>query len=85
MEIRFDSINVYMIEKSSGIFVGPNIQYGWRTQQKENVGLGKVIGEGNILTQNINVIHDEDMVDMPIKKEAAKESKKANGIGQGES
>ncbi|MGP4077122.1 hypothetical protein [Halobacillus sp. K22] len=81
MEIQFDCINVNQIKMSSGIFVGPNSQNNWSAHQKENSALGTIVGNGNVVHQNINVIHDEDMVDMPIKQETTKSS---NGKGQGE-
>lgn len=66
MNIKFDSIYANSIKMSSGIFVGHNTQDGWRSQVKENSALGTVVGTSNVIHHNVNVIHDEDMVDTPI-------------------
>ncbi|MFZ0370207.1 MAG: hypothetical protein WAM07_11505 [Halobacillus sp.] len=81
MKVHFDCINVNQIKMSSGIFVGSNSQNNWSSHQKENSALGTIVGNGNVVHQNINVIHDEDMVDMPIKEETIK---KSNGKGYGD-
>ncbi|WP_281974499.1 hypothetical protein [Halobacillus litoralis] len=71
-----------VLKNNSGIFVGPNTQNQWDTHEKHNAALGTVVGEANILAYNINVIHDEDMVDMPIRKEnGGSKHKKENGGG----
>ncbi|WP_394218155.1 hypothetical protein [Halobacillus trueperi] len=63
---------------NSGIFVGPNTQTHWESQEKQNSALGTVVGDGNIISYNVNVIHDNDEIDMPITK-MARPSKKENG------
>lgn len=82
MEIRFDSIYVNEISMSSGIFVGPNTQNGWSCHQKENSALGTVVGDENLICHNVNVIHDEDLMDMPIKNTTIKEKVNKDGKGQ---
>lgn len=63
---------------NSGIFVGPNTQTHWESQEKQNAALGTVVGDGNIISYNVNVIHDNDEIDMPITK-TARPSEKENG------
>ncbi|MBD0379819.1 hypothetical protein [Paenibacillus sedimenti] len=66
--IQFDSINVYSIENSSGIFIGTNMQVNWSASGKENSGLGSVSGEYNVVTHNMNTVYDNDIIDAPYTK-----------------
>ncbi|MCA0972488.1 hypothetical protein LCM20_17975 [Halobacillus litoralis] len=77
MNVQFDSINVNSIHMNSGVFVGSNSQDGWSASMKENSALGTVVGTGNVIHHNVNVIHDEDMIDTPIMTE-----QKTGGKGQ---
>lgn len=61
---------------NSGIFIGPNTQTHWESQEKQNAALGTVVGHGNIISYNINIVHDNDLVDMPITKNAGTGTKK---------
>lgn len=66
---------------NSGIFIGPNTQTHWESQEKQNAALGTVVGDGNIMSYNVNIIYDNDLVDMPITKNARSETKKKeNGV-----
>lgn len=67
MNIVFGSININNVSENAGVFVGSNIQVNWKSQTKGNSAMGTVIGERNILSENINVIYDNDGIDMPIK------------------
>ncbi|WLD93298.1 hypothetical protein [Alkalihalobacillus sp. AL-G] len=75
MKVQFDTIQIHNISANSGVFNGENSQNRWTTQCKENSGLGAVIGDGNILMNNINVIHDNDIVDMPVQNTTKKAEK----------
>ncbi|TCJ05216.1 hypothetical protein [Cytobacillus praedii] len=66
MKIVFDSISITSISQNSGVFTGSNIQLNWHSQTKENSAMGKVIGDFNHLMNNINVVYDNDLIDMPI-------------------
>ncbi|SFK16201.1 hypothetical protein SAMN04487936_10878 [Halobacillus dabanensis] len=61
---------------NSGIFIGPNTQTHWESQEKQNTALGTVVGDGNIISYNINIVHDNDLIDMPVTKHAGAETKK---------
>jgi hypothetical protein len=66
--IQFDSIHVNAISDGSGIFIGTNTQVYWTTSGKSNSGLGEVSGENNYVVNNINTVHDNDIIDAPYTK-----------------
>jgi hypothetical protein len=59
---------VNVIENSSGIFVGTNLQTGWSSYNKSNSGLGNVSGDFCRVSYNVNVVYDNDLIDMPVRK-----------------
>lgn len=67
IHILLDKIEVMSIMNCSGIFTGENMQANWKTYQKTNMGFGFVAGAYNDSDSNLNIVHDPDMVDMPIK------------------
>ncbi|MGP4081361.1 hypothetical protein ACTWQL_15760 [Pseudalkalibacillus sp. R45] len=80
MNIIFDTININNLSDNSGVFNGENTQTHWTTQKKENYGLGTAIGENNLFFQNINVVYDNDLIDMPIRNyQYQSEDKKGKG------
>jgi len=83
MKIVFDSISINSISQNSGVFTGSNIQLNWQSLTKENSAMGTVIGDFNHLMNNINVVYDNDLIDMPIITEPNNlnhsDEKKGNG------
>ncbi|QFT88589.1 hypothetical protein FIU87_08040 [Bacillus sp. THAF10] len=67
IHILLDKIEVMTIMNNSGIFTGDNLQANWRTYQKTNMGFGLVVGEDNHSNSNVNIVHDPDVMDMPIR------------------
>ncbi|KGP74147.1 hypothetical protein [Pontibacillus yanchengensis] len=67
MHIQFDSININNMEMNSGVFTGSNYQANWSTNFKMNNGIGLVVGNGNVIAHNLNIVDDNDIVDTPIK------------------
>jgi len=65
--IQFDSIKVNHLEKNCGIFVGTNQQNGWSTSFSNKAGFGTVSGHLNRVSKNINIFHDHDIIDTPIR------------------
>ncbi|WP_085524353.1 hypothetical protein [Tuberibacillus sp. Marseille-P3662] len=63
--IHFDSINVNVIDTTSGIFTGTNHQMNWRTQSKTNSGFGTVEGQNNVIIKPVNTVIDPDTTDNP--------------------
>ena len=63
IHVQFDRVNVMMIHSSSGVFVGENRQWNWRTNLKTNAGFGVVAGEYNQSIQNRNIVIDDDLMD----------------------
>ncbi|RBW69107.1 hypothetical protein [Bacillus taeanensis] len=82
MSIQFDSIQINYIHANSGFFVGENTQVNWKTQYKENNALGEVIGDQNILIQNVNVVYDNDIIDTPIENISYGEEQKIDEKGK---
>jgi len=56
------------IGQSAGIFVGQNLQYGWRSSLKTNQSSSRVAGDGNCLYNEQNTIQDQDMLDTWVQK-----------------
>ena len=65
--IQFDSIKVNYLEKNCGIFVGTNQQNYWCTSFSDKAGFGIVSGYFNRVSKNINLFHDHDLIDTPIR------------------
>lgn len=63
--VIFESINVNSINTLSGIFIGDNSQWYWKSQSKSNSAFGSVHGEGNILLNPLNIVIDPDQIDNP--------------------
>jgi hypothetical protein len=61
--VRFDSIDVNVIENSSGIFIGSNQQNYWNSASKSNLSIGDVSGGNNLFLYNINILFDNDFID----------------------
>lgn len=66
VRIEFNNINVNSIESSSGVFIGPNVQWGWSSHMKRMNGFGTVTGMLNRISHSVNVIYDNDLIDTPI-------------------
>jgi hypothetical protein len=65
-DIHFDDIKVNSIDNLSGIFIGQsNTQCNWSSHQKSNSGFGSSSGEGNMFTNNVNIVIDPDEIDNP--------------------
>lgn len=71
IHILLDKIEVMSIMNCSGIFTGENMQANWRTYQKTNMGFGVVAGEYNDSDSNLNIVHDPDVVDMPVQNKSS--------------
>ncbi|KMJ58341.1 hypothetical protein AB685_10595 [Bacillus sp. LL01] len=67
VHILLDRIEITSIMNCSGVFTGENLQANWSSYQKTNMGFGLVAGTDNHSNSNMNVVHDPDVMDMPIK------------------
>ncbi|MBM7624455.1 hypothetical protein [Sporohalobacter salinus] len=63
--VVFESINVDSISNLSGVFVGNNSQWFWKSQNKSNTAFGAVDGENNFVLKPLNLVIDPDNVDNP--------------------
>lgn len=63
--VVFNKICVNQIEDSSGIFIGTNQAIGWYSYSKSNKGFGDP--KNSCISNVLSVVHDEDVIDMPIK------------------
>ncbi|MCL6445017.1 MAG: hypothetical protein K6T83_16445 [Alicyclobacillus sp.] len=59
---------VSSIGNSSGVFVGQNLQYGWRHSSKLNATGGNVIGDYNHVRHQQTTVLDPDMLDTWVQK-----------------
>ncbi|WJH34751.1 spore germination protein [Paenibacillus aurantius] len=66
VHIDLNNINVNSIDRSSGIFIGPNTQWGWSAHSKSLAGFGTINGMFNRCSHNLNVVYDNDLIDTPI-------------------
>lgn len=66
--VFFNKIIVNSIEASSGIFVGINSSYGWRSFRKSNYGLGRC--SNCTIQQTFSVVYDNDLIDFPVDDQA---------------
>jgi hypothetical protein len=64
MNIIFNKIDVNTIDTASGIFIGTNHAHGWSSHNKNNSGLGTA--NNTVISGNLNMVHDNDIVDSPI-------------------
>lgn len=55
-KIKYESLNVNLIQNSSGIFYGVNVQYRWNHKARMSEGFGKVHGNGNQISHNTSVL-----------------------------
>ncbi|WP_338780747.1 hypothetical protein [Metabacillus sp. FJAT-52054] len=63
LTIQFTNINISALSSNSGVFTGTNSQYDWTVSMKSNAGFGKIIGENNVSINNVNIVHDDDVMD----------------------
>jgi len=63
--VIFNKISVNNIENSSGIFIGTNLALGWTSYSKLNQGVGSI--SNSTMTNALGVVHDQDLIDMPIE------------------
>ncbi|MGD6818064.1 hypothetical protein [Metabacillus sp. 84] len=54
-KIHFKSISVKLIQNSSGVFYGENIQYKWRNKSKSYEGFGRISGSSNKISNNLTI------------------------------
>jgi len=61
--VLFRTLQVNVVENTSGIFIGTNQAIGWRSYGKTNEGFGK--WSGGTLTNAVSAVFDSDGVDAP--------------------
>ncbi|WP_066303699.1 hypothetical protein [Bacillus sp. FJAT-29814] len=61
------NIHVQTMERQCGIFIGEqNTAIGWSAHGKQNSVIGSIGGQSNVLSHNISILIDPDIVDTPI-------------------
>ncbi|WP_078410025.1 hypothetical protein [Priestia abyssalis] len=55
-KIQFHSINVNMIQNSSGLFYGVNLQSKWKNKGRISDGFGRVNGHSNKILNNTSIV-----------------------------
>lgn len=56
------------VNTTSGIFVGENLQYGWRASVKTNSGSGKLCGDAITVSGARDIVEDPDFLDTWVQK-----------------
>ncbi|RIW30429.1 hypothetical protein D3H55_16985 [Bacillus salacetis] len=57
--IVFKDVCVHEVENNSGIFLGKNHQYGWRSTETEYCGFGGVSGRKNRVINSTHLVLKE--------------------------
>ncbi len=68
IDFNVGGFKVGTIGNSSGIFVGQNLQYGWRGSVKFNLASRPITGDYNIVEGATNRVDDPDLLDCWIQK-----------------
>ena len=64
--IIFNCIAVNNLNKASGVFIGDNAASSWDANSKTTSSICAVVGAANVLSANMTLITDSDVVDTPI-------------------
>jgi|LSQX01.3.fsa_nt_gb hypothetical protein len=64
ININFGALTIYHLRSSCGVFMGTNNATSWSAHTKSNSGLGSV--SDGIVSNNINIVFDNDVIDSPI-------------------
>lgn len=64
IKINFGTLTVYNLKSSCGVFMGTNCATGWSAHSKSNSGMGSATD--CIVSNNINIVFDNDVIDSPI-------------------
>lgn len=67
IDINLNEIKVESLNTNATISIGESTQSGWASQTKSNLGNGHFLGD-NLITDSINVVKDDDIVDSPVQQ-----------------
>ncbi|WP_338780749.1 hypothetical protein [Metabacillus sp. FJAT-52054] len=70
-KIDFQSVTVKLIQNSSGLFYGQNLQYKWKNKSRVYEGFGRVSGNSNKIFNNVTLDETQE-------KKAEDSNKKQN-------
>lgn len=65
-EINLEKLQIQLIDNTSGVFCGKNLQVSWQSVSKYNMGSGIVGGDYNTLPHNMTCLNDSDIMDSNI-------------------
>lgn len=68
IDFKVGGFKVGSIQSTSGVFVGQNLQYGWRTSYKQNQASRSITGDYNSVEDALNQIDDPDLLDTWVQK-----------------
>lgn len=68
IDFKVGGFKVGSIDTVSGVFIGENVQYGWRGTSKSNASSSSVTGDGNVVDILSNKVEDPDLLDTWIQK-----------------
>ncbi|MEO3943999.1 hypothetical protein [Gorillibacterium sp. CAU 1737] len=64
--ISFNSIVINSINTTSGIFIGDNQMIGWDSHSKRFNGVGKLVGQYNVILNPYVLVNNNSLFDTPI-------------------
>ncbi len=79
--IQIGYLKVGAMQSDCGVFFGQNIQNGWDSHSKSNSAGNSAAGDYNVLPSQTNIVHDPDMIDVPINDQDIKSPTLAHIMG----
>lgn len=68
IDFRIGNWQVGSIGNTAGVFVGNNLQYGWRMSSKQNQASRNITGDHNWIQDAVNEVLDPDGIDTWVQK-----------------
>ncbi len=68
IDFKVGGFKVGSIDSTAGVFIGQNLQYGWRDSSKVNQASRSITGDYNYAQDTTNQIEDPDLLDTWIQK-----------------
>lgn len=65
--IFLGKVTMNSVNNNAGVFYGDNAPRGWRTHSKSNAGIGRINGDGNLITSRLNYLDDPDFFDLLVR------------------
>lgn len=67
IDINLGNISINNVSINSSVQYGKTALNGWQIRAKTNTSLGRVNGDQNVITNRLNLLNDQDVIDMTVK------------------